>query len=58
MSTLTREELQRAGVTRELAREWVTFYRNEKLRNPNNPSAARRADLMQRALELLSDGAP
>jgi acyl dehydratase len=56
IASLTREELQRAGVTREMAEAWRDFYRNEMLRNPNNPSAPGRADLMQRAIELLSGG--
>lgn len=53
MSTLTRAELEAAGVTRPMAEQWRDFYRNEILRNPRNPSAAGRADLMQRAVELL-----
>ncbi len=56
LATLTREELERAGVTLTSAREWRDFYVNEMRRNPNNPSAAGRADLMQRAVELLSGG--
>jgi hypothetical protein len=56
METLTREELVTAGVTLGMAREWREFYRRELLRNPANPSAAGRADLMQRAVELLSEG--
>jgi hypothetical protein len=55
MSTLTREELIEAGVTLEMAREWRELYLREKARNPNNPSAAGRADLMQRTVELLED---
>jgi hypothetical protein len=54
--TLAREELQRAGVTREMAEAWRDFYINEKARNPSNPSAAGRADLMQHAVDLLSGG--
>ncbi len=53
ISTLTRTELEQAGVTRSMAEQWRAFYRNEILRNPANPSAAGRADLMQRAVELL-----
>jgi hypothetical protein len=33
--------------------QWAKFYANEALRNPNNPSAAGRADLMQHAADLL-----
>ena len=53
MQTLTRSELEQAGVTRSMAQQWRDFYRNEMVRNPNNPSAAGRAYLMQRAVELL-----
>jgi RHS repeat-associated protein len=53
IATLTREELEEAGVTREMVEAWRNFYRNELLRNPNNGSAAGRIDLMQRAAELL-----
>jgi hypothetical protein len=53
IQTLTRSELEQAGVTRSMAEQWRDFYRNEMVRNPNNPSAAGRADLMQRAVELL-----
>ncbi len=56
IGSLTREELERAGVTRELAEQWRDFYRAEMRRNQANPSAAGRADLMQRAVELLSGG--
>jgi hypothetical protein len=51
--TLTREGLQRSGVTREIAEEWARFYRNEALRNPANPSALERAELMEAAARLL-----
>ena len=54
IATLTRDELERAGVTLAMAQEWRDFYRRELRRNPNNPSAAGRADLMERAVELLS----
>lgn len=54
--TLTREELERAGLTREMAEAWRDFYRYESARNPSNPSAAGRAELMQRAIELLGGG--
>ena len=53
IGTLTRAELQNAGVTAELARQWRDFYLEEAQRSPTNPSARGRADLMQRALELL-----
>ncbi len=51
--TLTREDLERVGLTWEIAEAWRDFYRHEILRNPQNPSAAGRAELMPRALELL-----
>lgn len=52
-ATLTREELQRSGVTREIAEAWRDFYKELVKQTPNNPSAAGRADLMQKAVELL-----
>lgn len=51
--TLTREELAQAGLTQEIAEAWRDFYRHELARHPRNPSAAGRAELMQRAVELL-----
>lgn len=56
IATLTREELERAGVTLEIAEAWREFYLNEAARNSANPSAAGRGDLMRRAVELLSRG--
>jgi hypothetical protein len=56
MATLTRQELERAAVTKQIAEAWRDFYRNEMVRNPQNPSASGRADLMQRAVDLLSGG--
>lgn len=40
---------------RKIARQWRSFYQEEALTNPNNPSAAGRADLMHQALWLLKD---
>jgi len=54
ITNLTREELERAGVTKEIAAQWRDFYREVARVTPANPSAAGRADLMQRAVELLS----
>ena len=51
--TLTREELEEAGLTQEMAEAWRNFYRQELARNPRNPGAAGRAELMQWAVELL-----
>ena len=56
ISTLTRQELEHAGLTREIAEGWRDFYHHELARNPRNPSAADRVELMQRAIELLSGG--
>ncbi|HXG63695.1 MAG TPA: RHS repeat-associated core domain-containing protein, partial [Blastocatellia bacterium] len=53
IATLTREELENAGVTKEIAQAWREFYRKEMARNPANPSAAGRAELMDRAVKLL-----
>ena len=53
IQTLTREELKRAGVTKEMAQSWRDFYRQIKTLNPDNPSAEGRAELMQKAYELL-----
>ncbi len=55
MSVLTRSELVEAGVTIEIARSWRDFYLSEVARVSRNPSARGRADLMQRALELLEE---
>lgn len=54
MASLTRGELERAGVTKEMAAQWRDFYREVQRVSPQNPSAAGRADLMQRAFELLN----
>jgi hypothetical protein len=56
IASLTREALESDGVTLQMAQEWREFYRRELARNPKNPSAAGRADLMQRAVELLGEG--
>lgn len=53
IGSLTRDELEQAGVTRQMAQSWRDFYVNEVVRNPNNPSARGRAELMQHAIELL-----
>lgn len=55
-ATLTQGKLERAGVTLAMAQEWRDFCLSEMRRVPNNPSAAGRADLMPRAVELLSGG--
>jgi hypothetical protein len=53
IGSLTRDELQAAGVTRAIAQKWRDFYVNEVGRVPTNPSARGRAELMHRAMELL-----
>jgi len=53
IQSLTREELEKNGVTKEMAKQWRDFYQAEKARVPGNPSAAGRAELMQKAYELL-----
>ena len=54
MATLTRDELEQAGVTLAMAEAWRDFYLQELQINPDNPSAAGRAELMQRAAGLLA----
>jgi len=56
MGTLTRAELEGAGVTKDIAKSWRDFYQQVKASNPSNPSAQGRMELMQRALELLGGG--
>jgi hypothetical protein len=53
IETLGRDWLVDKGVTREMAESWRDFYVNETERNPDNPSAHGRADLMEHAAELL-----
>jgi hypothetical protein len=45
--------LRKAGVTAEMAREWAQFYRAEAARNPANPNALPRAQLMEAIANLL-----
>ncbi len=54
IATLTRAELEHAGVTRQYAEAVRDFYLNEVWRNTLNPSARGRVALMQRAVDLLS----
>lgn len=53
IQTLTREELIDGGVTIEAAIGWRDLYLRELILHPWNPSAAGRAELMQRAADLL-----
>jgi RHS repeat-associated protein len=55
-SALTAEdvaEMQRKGLTPDLARAWAEKYANEAARNLNNPVAAARAALLQKTLGLM-----
>jgi hypothetical protein len=56
IATLRADELKAHGITEEVAQEWAAFYWRERIRLPENPSAAGRADLMERAVELLRGG--
>ena len=56
ISTITKDWLVEKGVSVEIAQEWLKFYVNEALRNPNNPSAQGRAELMQHVVKLLTKG--
>ena len=53
---LTRSEVQAMELTMEIAGAWREFYRRELERNPGNPSAAGRIELMDRVLELIAEG--
>jgi len=53
MVTLTRAKLVASGVTVQMAREWRDFYLEVVRQTPDNPGARGRAELMQRAIELL-----
>jgi hypothetical protein len=57
MRTITREEMAAAGVTLDVARAWLAFYRRVVELTPENPSAAGRAMLMEHAVRML-DTAP
>lgn len=46
------EGLKSQGVTLEMAQAWQVFYDNETLRNPGNPTAPYRAQLMQKIVQL------
>ncbi len=56
IATITVEELAMGGVTLDMAIEWRNFYRDEMRRNPTNPSAAGRADLLDHVVGLLGGG--
>ncbi|MFI9459763.1 DUF4951 domain-containing protein [Acinetobacter sp. NPDC052428] len=46
------EKIKQHGVTLEMAQAWQTFYENETLRNPGNPTAPFRAQLMKKIVSL------
>lgn len=54
IASLTREELIRHGVTCAMGLAWRDFYLNEMARNPRNPSAPGRVDLLRRVIDLLA----
>jgi hypothetical protein len=65
IGTLTLDELVRGGVTKQLAEQWRDFYRAAAARDPfdpatgrGNPQAQPRAELMQRAVDLLQNAQP
>jgi hypothetical protein len=54
---LTHSEVQAMELTVDIASAWREFYSRELERNPANPSAAGRIELMDRVLELIAEGA-
>jgi hypothetical protein len=55
-ASLTADELQRAGITADMAANWAAAYEAVVRLTPRNPSAAGRADLMRLAARLLRGG--
>lgn len=53
VDTITFEELNKAGVTVEMAENWALAYQSVMHLMPSNPSAAGRAELMFQAAKLL-----
>jgi hypothetical protein len=47
------QALSQAGVTRQMAQQWVNFYRNVATQNPANPNALARSELMEALTRLL-----
>lgn len=45
-------QMKTQGVTLNMAKAWQAFYENETLRNPGNPTAPFRAQLMQKIVSL------
>ncbi len=54
---LSLSELLADGMTPEIAEAWRVFYSEVAARNPDNPSAEGRAELMERVLDLLTGDA-
>lgn len=46
------ETMKQEGLTLEMIQTWQTFYENETLRNPGNPTAPFRAQLMKKIASL------
>ncbi|MCO8079798.1 DUF4951 domain-containing protein [Acinetobacter lwoffii] len=46
------EKIKQHGVTLAMAQAWRNFYENETLRNPGNPTAPFRAQLMKKIASL------
>ncbi len=44
--------MKQKGLTLDMAQAWQAFYENETLRNPGNPTAPFRAQLMQKIVSL------
>lgn len=47
--------IQDKGTTLEMVKEWQAFYENETIRNPCNPTAPYRAELMKKIAQLWVD---
>jgi hypothetical protein len=56
INTITVDELKRYGVSTAIVESWINFYQDVVARNPVNPSARGRIDLLQHALRLLLEG--
>lgn len=58
INTIKKQDLnaiQDQGVTIKMVKEWQVFYDNETLRNPCNPTAPLRAELMKKIAMLWSE---
>lgn len=49
------KEIQDKGTTLKMVKEWQVFYENEVKRNPCNPTALYRAELMKKIARLWAD---